>query len=121
MTKTIISALGAAALMIGAGVGSAAAESVIVVDRPDVQALSAAQPGARIRDLIGMEVYSNAGVHLGEIEDFLLTDSGFLYAVVDTDDGPLGGLIEWPDGEKGNVVVAWDQLRVADTAMLPKR
>lgn len=121
MNRSIISAIGAVALLTGASVGSVAAdEMVVVIDRPDLQTLAKAQGGTRLKDLIGTQVYSNSGVEIGEIEDFVLTQGGFLYAVVDTDDGPLGKLIEWPDGDKGNVVVPWDQLRMAGVSQLPK-
>ncbi len=46
----------------------------------------------------------------------MLARGGYLYAVVDYQDGPLNSLIEFT--EDGDAVVPWDELRVSSTATL---
>ncbi len=118
MKSLTMTALGAAALGVaGLGIASTppahAAEDVVVIDRPDLQKLDSRKQGRRMSDLMGKEVYSNNWTRLGEIEDFVFAEGGYLYAVVDTSDGPLDGIIDWPNDGEGNAVVPWDQLRTA--------
>ena len=89
--------------------GAFAAEPIVVVDRPDVQKLRMIDEGFRTSDLHGVEVQGNAGKRIGEIEDFVLARGGYLYAVIDTADGPIEELTSLGDDE--TIVVPWDQLR----------
>lgn len=87
-----------------------AAEQVLVIDAPDVRKLNtAADGGFRTSDVIGMDVYSNAGKRIGEVEDFVMSGSGSLYAVVDVEDGAIAQYVDLGDGDE--VVVPWRQLR----------
>lgn len=102
----------AVALAIAAPLGGPAhAEEVIVIDAPDLQKLGKEYRGKGLRELIGQDVYSNAWKQIGEITDFILTEGGHFYAVVDIDEGPLKQHVKL--GEDDTVVVPWDQLRVA--------
>jgi sporulation protein YlmC with PRC-barrel domain len=80
-----------------------------VIDQPDVQGFHKQDTGASLSRIIGTDVYSNSGKRLGEVEDFIVAEGGYLYAVIDIQDGPLESVIELPDGDK--VVVPWNELR----------
>jgi ribosomal 30S subunit maturation factor RimM len=87
-----------------------AAERVLVVDAPDVRKLNAASDGGfRTNDVIGMDVYSNNGKRIGEVQDFLMSGAGNLYAVVDIQDGAIERYVELSDDDE--VVIPWRQLR----------
>lgn len=87
-------------------------EEIIVVDAPDVQKVDPTRvPGFRTSEVIGMEVYSNAGKHIGEVDDFLMSGNGYFYAVVDTEEGEIIDAIDITDGDV--VVIPWNQLRVS--------
>lgn len=86
-----------------------AAETAIVVDQPDVQKLKVVDAGVQFSELLGAEVRGNAGKRIGEIEDFVIARGAYLYAVIDTSDGPLEELIDLGNDE--TVVIPWDQLR----------
>ena len=101
----------ALALAIGVQAQAAETETVVMVDAPDVQKITKSDVGFRTSDVIGMDVYSNSGKKLGEIDDFMLDRTGHLYAVVDVHNGPLDGLIDLNGDD--NIVVPWDQLRVS--------
>jgi len=92
-----------------ATVSAAADDSVIVLDRNDVQKLRVIDEGFRTTELIGIEVQGSAGTTIGEIEDFVVARGRYLYAVIDTDDGPLEELASLGDDE--TIVVPWNQLR----------
>jgi sporulation protein YlmC with PRC-barrel domain len=68
-------------------------------------------PGFRTSEVIGTDVYSNAGNRIGEVEDFAMSGNGYFYAVVDVQEGALERTIELTDDEL--VVVPWNQLRVS--------
>jgi len=86
-------------------------ETVIIVDAPDIQKIARDKEGFRTSDMIGMDVSSNKGKRIGEVEDFVLDRTGHFYAVIDINDGPLNGLLDL--GKHDTVVVPWDQLRVS--------
>lgn len=104
-------AVAAAAAMTAAIPMAIADEQVIIIDAPDVQKLdTTAGGGFRTSDVIGTEVYSNGGKRIGEVEDFAFSN-GYLYAVVDVEDGPIEPYLDLNDGDM--VVIPWNQLRVA--------
>ncbi len=84
-------------------------DRVVVLDRSDVQKLRVIDEGFRTAELIGTEVQGNAGGTIGEIENFVVARGGYLYAVIDTNDGLLEELTSLGDDE--TIVVPWDQLR----------
>lgn len=84
-------------------------ERVIVVDAPDLFRINKDELGPRFSSLGGREVYSNAGKRIGEIEDFVLTKGGQVYAVIDTSKGPIRDLLKGDDGE--TVIVPIQELR----------
>lgn len=84
-------------------------DRVVVLDRSDVQKLRVIDEGFRTAELIGTEVQGNAGGTIGEIEDFVVARGGYLYAVIDTNDGLLEELTSLGDDE--TIVVPWNQLR----------
>ena len=94
-----------------AGMMSDDPERVIVIDAPDVQKLNPEKvPGFRTSDVIGTDVYSNAGKRIGEVEDFVMSGNGYFYAVVDIQDGEIERFVDVTDDEL--VVIPWNQLRV---------
>lgn len=113
MTRFALKAIGGLALL--AAVASTAnaqdRERVIVLDAPDIQRLATNVAGARISDVIGTDVYTNSGNRIGEVEDFVLGQGGFVYAVIDIQEGVLDGLLDITDDDL--VVVPWNQLRVS--------
>jgi len=88
---------------------AAVAETRIVIDAPDVQRLAGQYHGASLSELIGTDVYSNSGKRIGEVEDFRIARGGYVYAVIDIQQGPLDGIIELADDDL--VVVPLEQLR----------
>lgn len=95
-------------------------DRVIVVDAPDVQKLNAERvPGFRTSEVIGTDVYSNAGKRIGEIEDFVMSGNGYFYAVVDVQEGELERYIDITDDEL--VVIPWNQLRVSSREQAAER
>lgn len=118
MLRSILaaSAVAAAALAApspaGAGMMSDDAERVIVIDAPDVQKLNPQNvPGFRTSEVIGTDVYSNAGKRIGEVEDFVMSANGYFYAVVDIQNGEIERFVDVTDDEL--VVIPWNQLRVS--------
>lgn len=96
------------------------AERVIVIDAPDVQKLSSASvPGFRTSEVIGADVYSNAGKRVGEIEDFIMSSGGYFYAVVDIEDGEFEQYVDLADDDL--VVIPWDQLRASTLDQLTQQ
>ena len=86
-----------------------AVDAVLVVDQPDVQKLKVIDQGPRLSEFEGAEVRGNAGKRIGEIEDFVIARGGYLYAIVDTSDGPLEELVDLVEEE--TIVIPWDELR----------
>lgn len=101
----------AIALAFGVQAQAAETETVIMIDAPDIHRIAQDKVGFRTSEVIGMAVYSNKGERIGEVEDFVLDRTGHFYAVIDTNDGPLNGLLGI--GKDDSVVVPWDQLRVS--------
>lgn len=79
--------------------GQATEDRVIVVDAPDLFRVSEETVEPRFTELIGREVYSNAGRRIGEIEDFVMARGGEIYAVVDIAGGPVHDLLTLGEGE----------------------
>lgn len=114
MFRSIVAASAVAAAAFGSAIPAVGedAERVIVVDAPDVQKLdSDSVPGFRTSEVIGTDVYSNSGKRIGEVEDFVMSGGGYLYAIVDIQDGVLDGALDLIDGEV--VVIPWSQLRAS--------
>lgn len=110
MSRILTGLVAAAGIAVAAQAGSAVAEEVIVVDAPDVQKLNPGSVGGfRTSEVIGTDVYSNAGKRIGEVEDFTYS-RGHLYAVVDIQGGAIERYVELGDGE--TVVIPVNQLRV---------
>lgn len=104
------SAVAAAALVLPLSVQAAGMEKAIIVDAPDVQKFNTTEvPGFRTSEVVGQDVYSNAGKRIGEIEDFMMSRSGYFYAVVDIEEGPLEPYVDLTEDDV--VVIPWDQLR----------
>lgn len=74
-------------------------EHVLVVDAPDLFKISEKEIGPRFSSLKGKAIYSNAGKEIGEIEDFVMSRDGNVYAVIDTSKGPIKDLLKFNDGE----------------------
>lgn len=111
LATSILTVATAAALSLSAQ--AAGGEKDIVVDAPDVQKLNLNEvSGFRTMEVVGTDVYGNAGKRIGEVQDFLMSGSGHLYAVIDIQDGPIERYIDLTDGDV--VVIPWDQLRVRD-------
>ena len=118
MLRSALAASAVTALAIGLQSSASAgpidqdAERVIVIDAPDVQKLNTEKvPGFRTSDVIGTEVYSNAGKRIGEVDDFVMSRNGYFYAIVDIQEGALESYIDVTNEEL--VVIPWNQLRVS--------
>ena len=118
MLRSILAASAVAAATVAvqtpaeAGMMNDDAERVIVIDAPDVQKLNPGNvPGFRTSEVIGTDVYSNAGKRIGEVEDFVMSGNGYFYAVVDIQQGDVEQYIDVTDDEL--VVIPWNQLRVS--------
>ena len=74
-------------------------KQVIVLDAPDLYKIPESAISPRFSTLLGMEVYSNKGKRIGEIEDFVMAKGGKLYAVIDTHKDPIADLLNLNDGE----------------------
>ena len=88
---------------------AAAAEPVIIIDAPDLRKISDRTIGPRFSSLLGQPVFSNSGKLLGEVEDFVTARGGGMFAVIDTNEGPLGELEDLIDDEI--VIVSLRELR----------
>lgn len=88
---------------------SVQAAKVIVTDAPDVQKLRNVDEGFRTSEIIGMDVYGNSDRYIGEIADFVAARGGYLYAVIEINEGIMQEILDLGDDEY--VVVPWDQLR----------
>lgn len=103
-------AAAAAVLVVPLAAQAAGMEKAIIVDAPDVQKFNTTEvPGFRTSDVVGQDVYSNAGKRIGEVEDFMMSSSGYFYAVVDIEEGPLEPYLDVTEDDV--VVIPWDQLR----------
>ncbi|MEQ8234570.1 MAG: PRC-barrel domain-containing protein [Gammaproteobacteria bacterium] len=98
----------ALAALLGSGAVHAD-DAVIVLDRADVQKLRSVDEGFRASELVGTDVHGSAGGYIGEVEDFVVARGGYLYAVIDTTQGPLEELASLGDDE--TIVVPWNELR----------
>jgi ribosomal 30S subunit maturation factor RimM len=88
-----------------------AAKQVLVIDAPDIRKINTLDGGFKTSDVIGTDVYSNAGKRIGEVRDFMMSRSGHFYAVVDVQDSPIERYLN-VDTDNGDVVVVpWRQLR----------
>ena len=86
-------------------------DKVIIIDAPDLRRVRKDLTGPRFTSLIGEEIYSNSGKLVGEIEDFVMTRGGQMYAVVDTSKGPIQKLLNMGDEEM--VILPLRELRRA--------
>lgn len=74
-------------------------DRVLVIDAPDLRKVDKELAGPRFTTLIGQEIYSNSGKKIGDIEDFVMTNRGEIYAVIDTSNGPIEKLVKMGDSE----------------------
>jgi sporulation protein YlmC with PRC-barrel domain len=86
-------------------------DKVIIIDAPDLRRVRKDLTGPRFTSLIGEEIYSNSGKLVGEIEDFVMTRGGQMYAVVDTSKGPIQKLLNM--GNEEMVILPLRELRRA--------
>lgn len=113
MNRSVAAAIAAVALSLAfAHPVPAAADDAIVVDAPDVKKMKTDVQHFNVKEVIGQSIYTNAGRKIGEVEDFVVADGGYLYAVVEVEEDANETLLPLSDGER--VVVPWDQLRRAD-------
>jgi hypothetical protein len=85
-------------------------DRVSVLDRGDLPRLGSLDEGFRTNELLGTDVHGNAGGSIREVENFVVACGGYLYAVIDTADGPLEELVTL--GTDETVVVPWNELGV---------
>lgn len=96
-------------------------ERIIVIDAPDLRKVPEKVIGPRFSTLIGEPIYSNSGKQLGEIEDFVMAKGGAMYAVIDTENGPIEELVEFVDDDI--VIVPLGELRrstAKDLSAMPR-
>ena len=94
-------------------------KNAIIIDAPDIRKIPENVIGPRFSTLLGEPVYSNSGKLIGEIEDFVMARGGEMYAVIDTENGPLAELAELVDDEKNIVIVSLRELRRSDVRESP--
>lgn len=85
------------------------AEREIVIDAGDLYRVPASSVSHGFSSLMDRTVYGNAGGRVGEVEDFVISSDGNVYAVIDTSDGPIEEIADLADDEI--VIVPIQELR----------